>query len=130
MNRQTLALVVAGLIVGAGTASAGATYEVTGKAGDETTTYEVNFGGGFNFEQFTAFDPESKTFVYLMWDRGAKPPAPAMKIWDHRTGETIPLYTFPNVKLPLPVIPSIEAMKVCPITGDKTFQSKPVIAYD
>ncbi len=130
MSQQTLAFSIAGLLVGAGIASAGTTYEVTGKADDKTVIYEVSFGGGFNFEQFTAFDPKSKQFVYLKWDRGTKAPAPAMKIWDHRTGETIPLYSFPKVKDPLPVIPSIEAMKICPITGDKKFESKPLIAYD
>jgi hypothetical protein len=130
MHRATWAFVIAGLLCGAGTASAGTVYEVVGKSGSKTITYEVKFGGGFRFEQFTAFDPESKEFAYLEWERDAKPPVPAMQIWDHRTGETIPLYKFPNVEHPLPVIPSIEAMKVCPVSGDKQYKSKAIIAYD
>jgi hypothetical protein len=51
-------------------------------------------------------------------------------VWDHRTGETIPLYRFPDAKNPLPVIPSIEAMKVCPLTGDKNFEAQLHIIVD
>jgi hypothetical protein len=47
-----------------------------------------------------------------------------MMLWNHRTGETIPLYHFPDAQNPLPVIPSIEAMKVCPLTNDKNFKAK------
>jgi len=47
-----------------------------------------------------------------------------MKVWDHRTGETIPLYRFPDTRNPLPVIPSIKAMKVCPFTNDKNFKAE------
>jgi hypothetical protein len=59
----------------------------------------------------------------LTWSRNDKPPTPARKLWDYRTGETIPLYRFPKVKNPLPVIPSIEAMKACPFTNDKNFKA-------
>jgi len=34
------------------------------------------------------------------------------------------------VKDPLPVIPSIEDMKVCPMTGDKKFEAKLTIIVD
>jgi len=57
-------------------------------------------------------------------------PEGAGAIWDHQTGQTIDLYQFPGVKHPLPAIPSIEAMKVCPRTGDRNFKAKPIIAYD
>ena len=80
--------------------------------------------------QHTAYDPASKEFVYLKWMRGEAAPKPVASIWDHRTGETIALYKFPGVKSPLPVIPSIDAMKVCPKTGDKNFKHKATIAYD
>ncbi len=53
-----------------------------------------------------------------------------MKVWDHRTGETIPLYRFPDTRNPLPVIPSIKALKVCPITGDKDFKARLHIIID
>jgi len=122
-----------GVVVGiflVASASAGDGYEVTAQQAGKEITYMVNFGGGRMFEQYTAFDPESKKFVYLSWKRDAKPPKPVMTIWDHNTGERIPLYKFPDVKNPLPVIPSIEAMKVCPITGDKAFKAKLVMAYD
>jgi len=109
---------------------AGDGYEVTSKQGDKEITYMVNFGGGRMFDQYTAFDPESKQFVYLQWNRREQPPQPAMQIWDHRSGELIQLYQFPDVKHPLPVIPSIEAMKVCPFTGDKNFKAKLVLAID
>lgn len=111
-------------------ASAGDGYEVTARQGEREVTYMVNFGGGKRFEQYTAFDPESRKFVYLSWDREEQPPQPAMTIWDHKTGELVPLFKFPDVKHPLPIIPSIDALKVCPITGDKGFKARLVLAYD
>lgn len=109
---------------------AGTGYQVTSKNGDETVTYMVNFGGGRAFNQHTAYDPVSEKFVYLPWRRGTEAPKPVGKIWDHQTGRTIELYTFPKVDHPLPVIPSIKAMKVCPKTGDANFESKALLAYD
>src|SRR5262249_4300101 len=103
---------------------AGNVYQVTAQRGDKTVQYEVQFGGGRIMDRLTAFDPATKKFVYLDWERRGKAPAPVAKIWDHRTGETIPLYSFPQAKGPLPVIPSIEAMKVCPLTGDKNFKAR------
>jgi hypothetical protein len=47
-----------------------------------------------------------------------------------RTGETLSLYAFPNAKHPLPVIPPIEAMKVCPITRDIESKAKLQIIVD
>ena len=114
----------------ASTATAGTGYEITSKDGEKTITYRVNFGGGRAFEQHTAFDPATKKFVYLTWPRGEAPPKPVYSIWDPQTGQLIDLYQFPGTQHPLPVIPSIEAMKVCPITGDKNFQHKAVLAYD
>tara|TARA_B100000676_G_C17264661_1_gene429926 strand:+ start:78 stop:464 length:387 start_codon:yes stop_codon:yes gene_type:complete len=110
---------------------AGTGYEVTSKDGDRTVTYMVRFGGGKLFEQYTAYDPDSKSFVYLTWPRrGGKPPVPAARIWDHESGRTIELFKFPKVKHPLPVIPDIKAMKVCPKTGDKDFKAVRRLAYD
>ena len=128
MSRYTLSFVV--LVLFANSAFAGTGYEVTSIHGGKTVTYMVNFGGGFNFEQYTAFDPVSKKFVYLQWQRDEKAPKPAGAIWDHQTGQTTDLYQFPGVKHPLPVIPSMEAMRVCPLTGDRNFKAQPVIAID
>jgi hypothetical protein len=112
-------------------AGAGTVYKVTAKKGDETVTYEVQFGGTRLAEKWTAFDPKTKKFVHLSWmRRGGKAPEPAAVIWDHRTGELIKLYKFPGADAPLPVIPDIEAMKVCPLTGDKAFKAVPHIAID
>lgn len=130
MLYRTPLLVLIGVLIGTSSASAGNIYKVISQDGKKTMTYEVRFGGGRLMDQFTAFDPETKKFVYLQWDRKGKPPTPAMKIWDHRTGETISLYDFPNAKQPLPVIPSIDAMKVCPLTNDKEFKAKLHIIYD
>ena len=130
MLYRTLLVALVGLLIGTSPASAGNIYKVTSQDGDKTITYEVRFGGGRLMDQFTAFDPETKKFVYLQWDRKGKPPAPAMKVWDHRTGETILLYRFPDAKNPLPVIPSIDAMKVCPLTNDKSFKAKLHIIVD
>jgi hypothetical protein len=121
---------LAGLLMATSSASAGQIYKVNSKDGDKTVTYEVRFGGGKLMDQFTAFDPETRQFVYLQWSRQDKPPTPAMRFWDHRTGEIIPLYNFPNVKHPLPVIPSIEAMRVCPLTNDKNFRVNLHITFD
>jgi hypothetical protein len=129
IHRLTLFIVV-GLLTATVPALAGNIYKVTSKDGDKTLTYEVRFGGGRLMDQVTAFDPESKKFVYLQWKRDGEKPAPAMKVWDHRTGETMLLYRFPDAKNPLPIIPSIDAMKVCPLTGDKNFKAKLHIIVD
>ena len=54
-------LVVAGVFVCAGVASAGNIYQITAKDGDKTITYEVRFGRGRLTEVATAFDPESSS---------------------------------------------------------------------
>lgn len=131
MKRMLSSLVfLVAITVAAASAQAANGYEVTCKDGDKTITYSVRFGPTKLTEGFTAFDPASKKFVYLSWRRDEKRPEPAMKIWDHRTGETIELYKFPDAEHPLPVIPSIEAMKVCPLTGDKNPKSKLVMFLD
>jgi hypothetical protein len=122
--------VLASALFGTSSASAGNIYRVTSHDGEKSITYEVCFGGGKLMDQFTAFDPETKKFVYLAWNRKDKPPTPAMRLWDHRTGETIPLYRFPDAQNPLPVIPSLEAMKVCPLTNDKNFNARLHIIVD
>lgn len=127
-TRLLAAALLAALTVTA--APAGTIYEVTAKKGDDAVTYRVKFGGGKAVSQWTAFDPATKKFVYLTWKRGDAEPAPAASIWDHRTGETVKLYKFPGVDQPLPVIPTIQDMKVCPLTGDKAFTSKRVGNYD
>jgi hypothetical protein len=83
-----LLFVLIGLLAGPSLAPAANVYKVTSQDGDKTVTYEVTFGGGRQFDQLTAFDPETKKFVYLQWKRTEAKPAPAMKVWDHRTGET------------------------------------------
>lgn len=125
------ALAVALLALMSGTALAGTIYEVTAKKGDEEVKYRVKFGGGKAAIVWTAFDPDTKTFVYLSFNRDkAAVPEPAATIYDHRTGETIKLYKFPNAKNPLPVIPKLDEMKVCPLTGDTKFSAKRVGNYD
>lgn len=112
-------------------AMAGTGYRVTATGDDgKTTTYEVNFGGGFMFEQYTAYDPATGKFVYLQFKRGEEAPEPAAVIWDHNTGKRVKLYAFPDAKHPLPIIPSIEAMNFCPVTGDDDFKAKAYIMYD
>src|SRR5215470_2181454 len=118
------------VLLSAGAASAGTIYEVNATNGTEKVTYRVKFGGGKAVAQWTAFDPKSKKFVYLTWERSDPAPEPVATIWDHRTGEPVKLYKFPNVEQPLPVIPSIQDMKVCPLTGDKDFTFKRVGNYD
>lgn len=122
--------VVLAVLLGASAADAGNVYRVTSRKEGKTVTYEVRFGGGRLMDQATAFDPESRKFVYLQWERDGRKPAPAMRMWDHRTGATVSLYRFPGAKHPLPVIPSIEAMKVCPLTGDKDFKAKLHMIFD
>jgi hypothetical protein len=125
------ALAVALLALMSGTALAGTIYEVTAKKGDEEVKYRVKFGGGKAAIVWTAFDPDTKKFVYLSFDRDkAQAPEPAATIFDHRTGETIKLYKFPNAKNPLPVIPKLDEMKVCPITGDTKFSANRIGNYD
>ena len=135
MLRYVLPLIL--IAVFANSAFAGTGYQVTAKDGDEEVTYMVKFGGGMMFDQYTAFDPATEEFVYLTWktrpmndEKPEAPPKPVCSIWDHKTGKKIKLYQFPGVEHPLPVIPSMEAMKVCPKTGDKNFKSQPLLAYD
>jgi hypothetical protein len=130
MSYRVALFVTACVLMTTALASAGNIYQVTSQDGDKAITYEVSFGGGRLMDQFTAFDPETKRFVYLQWKRSDEKPAPAMKVWDHRTGETILLYRFPDTKNPLPVIPSIDAMKVCPLTNDKNFKAKLHLIFD
>lgn len=129
MFRRTI-LLFAILLFSQAPSFAGNIYDVTSTDGTKTVTYQVRFGGGKLFESYTAFDPASKKFVYLEWKRSEDAPKPALTFWDHRTGEIIALYKFPDVKDPLPVIPSIEDMKVCPMTGDKKFEAKLTIIVD
>ena len=109
---------------------AGTGYEVTVETDEETKSYMVIFGGGRLFAQHTGFDPETKKFVYLRLSRAEEPPKPVAKIWNHDTGEIIQLFKFPQAKNPLPVIPSIKAMKVCPFTGSKELKAIPRLAID
>jgi len=101
---------------------AGVIYQVTSTADGQTVEYNVSFGGSSVTAQYTAFDPASGEFVYIYFPRDGTPPQPAATIWDHTTGQTIDLYDFPGVEQPLPVIPSIEDMAVCPKTGDPDFR--------
>ena len=128
MSRLLLCALV--LLVVSDSVHAGTGYEVTSQKAGKSMTYKVNFGGGKRFEQHTAFDPATRKFVYLSWMRGTKAPEPAARIWDHTTGKTTELFVFPNAKHPLPVIPSMDAMKICPMTGDRNFEAKKVIVYD
>lgn len=130
MSSRLLLLALIGLLAVPSATPAANIYQVTSKDGDKAVTYEVTFGGGKLFDQLTAFDPETKKFVYLQWKRTDAKPAPAMRVWDHRTGETVPLYKFPDARNPLPAIPSVDAMKVCPLTGDKNFKAKLHIIAD
>ena len=109
---------------------AGTTYRITSTDGKKSIEYTVDFGGGKLFEKLTAFDPKSNKFVYLSWNRDNPAPTPAGTIWDHRSGELIRLYKFPAVDQPLPAIPSIKDLKVCPFTGDKKFKAEPFVVYD
>ena len=109
---------------------AGTTYRITSTDSNKSMEYEVKFGGGKLFEQLTAFDPKSKKFVYLSWDRNKPAPKPAGTIWDHRSGELIRLYNFPGVDQPLPAISSIDDLKVCPFTGDKRLKAVKAAVYD
>jgi hypothetical protein len=114
------------LLTAGGQVQAGTTYRITSTDGKKSMEYKVDFGGGKLFEKLTAFDPKSKTFVYLSWMRDK----PAGTIWDYRSGEVIRLYKFPGVDQPLPAIPSINDLKVCPFTGDKKFNAVPSVIYD
>jgi hypothetical protein len=125
-----LVFALVALALTAGNGYAGTTYQVTSSTGKETRTYEVSFGGGKLFGRLTAFDPKSRKFVYLDFRRGSPAPKPAGAIWDHRTGETLPLYQFPGVDQTLPVIPSIEDLRACPFTGARDLKVTVQERYD
>ena len=128
-----LTLFPAGLILFLGVAlcsDGGEIYRITSTDGKKGTSYEISFGGGKSIERLTAFCPKQKKFVYLSWDRDQKAPTPASTIWDHRTGEIIQLYKFTDCIDLLPIIPNVNAMKVCPFTGDTKFKVKRTGFYD
>ena len=102
--------------------SGGEIYRITSSSGFKNISYEVHFGGGKSSGKWTAFCPTKKEFVYLSWPLDKNPPQPVAQIWDHRTGETIKLYRFPDSPDPLPVIDDVRAIKVCPFTGDRNFK--------
>ena len=111
----------------------GTEYRVTATdSKGKVVTYEVTFGGGSWVDLFTAYDPVSDQFVYITTPRGqdAPTPEPAATIWDHVTGREIKLYKFPDVEQPLPLIPSMKEMKICPKTGDKEFKSEVIDILD
>ncbi len=112
-------------------ATAGEIYTVTSTGGGKTITYDVQMGRGKIHGCKTAFCPHQKKFVYLMWEIDREPePKPVSSFWDHRTGETIYLYKFPDCPDPLPVIERIEDLKVCPFTGDKNLKVKQTGNWD
>src|SRR5262249_31943370 len=123
MSHRVILLALLSLLACTRAVPAGNIYQVTSHEVDKTVTYEVGFGGAKLSDRLTASAHEEKASVSWQWTPSEETPAPAMKVWDHRTGETIPLYRFPGTKNPLPVIPSIEAMKVCPLTGDRSFKA-------
>jgi hypothetical protein len=128
-----LSFVLAGLVLLFGLAlhaDGGEIYRITSTDGTKQTIYQVSFGGGKSSGKLTAFCPTKKDFVYLSWNDDQKRPAPAAVIWDHRTGETINLYKFPDSPNLLPAIPGVNAMKVCPFTGDTKFKVMRVGFYD
>ena len=128
-----LSFVLAGLVVFLGLAihaDGGEIYRITSTDGTKQTSYEVFFGGGKSTGRLTAFCPKKKEFVYLRWNDNEKAPAPAAVIWDHRTGETINLYNFPDCPNPLPAISGVNDMKVCPFTGDTKFKVMRMGIYD
>lgn len=127
---RSIALFLLLIVFLSGPVFAGSMYEVTAKMGDKKIIYKIKFGGGKLFDQYTAFDPASGKFVYLSWPRKEEAPKPVSSIWDYETGREIQLFNFPNVKNPLPVIPSMDAMKFCPKTGDRDFTSKRIMFYD
>jgi hypothetical protein len=126
----TACLTLLALSVAASQVLAGNAYQITSSDGSKSITYEVKFGGAKLYEQWTAFDPATKKFVYLTWKRDTPAPEPAARIWDYHTGEIVPLYKFPGVEQPLPIIPSIADLKVCPLTGDKHPKIEETRIYD
>ena len=129
-RRAAACLTLLALSITASQALAGNGYRITSSDGAKTISYEVNFGGAKLFERWTAFDPATKKFVYLDWQRDTPAPKAAGQIWDYRSGETSSLYRFPGVEQPLPIIPSIKDLKVCPITGDKHPKIEATYIYD
>lgn len=130
MMHRTLLIAALTLLALTPCCLAGVVYRVTASDGKNEVTYEVKFGGGRKFELATAFDPASKKFVYLQWERDGVKPEPAGSIWDHRSGQTVQLYRFPGVAQALPIIPSIDDLTICPKTGSKKLAKRKHIIFD
>lgn len=137
MTKKTLFVVLAIVLVPAMAAHAGMDYPM--KCTSCGYSSRVQIGGGMRFNQMTGFCTESKKFVYLRWNRGAKKPEPAAKVWDSATGERIDLYKCPDCTKPfLPLRAKAATIEGpgfdhCPKCGKQTFQldkDKGIIAFD
>jgi hypothetical protein len=120
------------IVLGVSTALTGEIYEATGTDGKTTVKHELWFGGGKNgLQVLNAFDPQTKKIVRMEIDRSKGEKAKvAAQIWDYKTGRTIDLYKFPGSAHPLPLIPSIEEFRICPITGDTKLKVERVGFFD
>jgi hypothetical protein len=110
-------------------ALAGSMVELTCK--NETCDYKGNldFGGGFTFEQITGYCVHDKEFVYLTWKRGDKAPEP-LKIWNPQTGLFTELYKCPKCTEPFLPIKELKELKYCPKCNQPTLEYHILGAYD
>jgi hypothetical protein len=118
------------LPVGNGLAQEGNVYKITSADGEssyEAVFYPKGSGGSDQNFLYTAFDPDSKKFVYWV---GKGSPKAVGRIWNSATGETTWLYEFPGAKQPLPVIESIDDIKAFPGTKNKDFKVEHVGTKD
>jgi len=111
------------LVTIVGLSYSGEFYLIT--SSDGNTSYKLRFGSGkAGGSSLNGFDPVTKKLVVIHLKPGEAKPKPVAKIWDHKTGKTIPLYKFPDVEQPLPVIESIKDLTFFPFTDSKDFEVK------
>lgn len=137
MTPRAVVWALGGVLLSASAAWAGMDYPM--KCSNCGYATRVQIGGGRGFGQISGFCVESQKFVYLKWNRGAKKPEPAAKVWDSTSGEMLEIYTCPEC--PKPFVPlRLKAANAggpgfdhCPKCGKPTFQvekSKGIIAFD
>jgi hypothetical protein len=111
-------------------AQSGQDYSLACGEGESNISYRIMFGGSRRNGLITAFDPQSKQFVYLSWSRDKPAPSPIGQILDPHTGEFRYLYNFPKVETPLPEIRSPEEINACPGTKERNIKLRLVVIYD
>lgn len=135
---NTMLLIVVLSVAFASTAWAGTGYKIRCLNPQCDFASSIGLGGGMRFEEITGYCFEKNSFVRITWPRQGKynpdvqddrAPKP-MTIWNHATGESFQVYTFPDCSEPLLPITNIKEFKFCPQCNQPTLEFEAELHYD